>query len=890
MGAQTARAKSEAKNATVSKPRVEPTRASQNAAVDYSHPQHISSRLQGGSLLPLTTRARMERSFSRSFSDVRVHTGATASAITQTHAADALTVGNKIAFAPGQFRPGTSSGDHLIAHELSHVVQQGGSGGSLAAQAHTRSSSPSESAEVAADRAADRVMQGKPAGLLLSGLSTRGRIMRRARAGFSSLPAMTVATPIPGFGRKGDVARSGPSAVTTSLLSPAGNRLPATVGDAPARTAPKPNRGRAADPSVPNPAEPTEIKTPDETQTPIAKGESAPPTATVAGASAGASATEVEGGGLKAKADTAAKETATKKKEKDKEKLDQQEKDQKKRKEDAKEAVGEKKAKKKRKFGQVPGDRGAGAARAAAARLDDRAGALQHHEPAGQRIGAARAAAEPPANEGQSRAQGQQVGTVADTDVPAAEPETARQNMREAVEAAAPNNMEEMGRMGSNAQSIRNTLASNITGQVQGVRGTLDAINNPPPTEAPTPAEPQPDPEPAPGTAAPNLAAATPPPVPDETLDASEFKEEAESTLAANDIDDETLAKANEGPLSTVAQDKSSLDQSVEQAASRVRNAEGPALAETTATLETQEGTAQGEMTSTREGQQQTVLGEQDTTRTGEEGGRQSVSDQIDGIYNRAATEVNEKLNGLTENATQQFDQQQQTYLNEFTSTTRSELEDFKDRRYSGALGWTRWLKDRFVSINELSEVKTLYQRNLDRYIGQIDSLISNITSSIDQTITECQQILTDARTEIQTLIDELPANLQAEAEAAQARVEQQFAQLENRINQTAEAAKNALQQRRQKAMEDVNNALAEIQAENEALLDKIANFVNELAEALGKFMRLMTRITRMGIGAFLGSALSQAKDGVQNHLWGALQEAFKQWIFFKNSLPGATA
>lgn len=884
MRAQVAQAKPDAKHSTVSKARVEPAPISQAATVDSAKPEHISARLQGGSPLPLTTRERMERSFGRSFSDVRVHTGAVARDVTQTQSADALTVDQKIAFAPGQFRPGTHTGDHLIAHELAHVVQQGSGGGRSGVQAHAVASSSSESAEIAADQAADQVVQGKSAGLLPTGLSTRGRIMRRVRAGGSTLPVMTVAPPVPGFGRQGDVSRSVPSAVTTGLLSPAGNQLPATVGDAPARTAASPERGREPGRIAPSQRKAPSLKGPDETQTPLPPGEVSPPMVTVSGASAGAAPTDGQERETKAKTAGASQATAEKKKEKDKEKLDEQEEDQEKRNEAVKEEAGAAKAKKKRKFGQIPGDRGAAAAHAATARLTGRAGAMQHHEPAGQRITDARAAAEPPSNEGQARSQGSQVDVVAAAETPPSEPETARQDVRAAVEAAAPANMEEMDQMGSDerSQQIQSTLSGAITSQVQGVRGTLDTINNPPPATEPPPPVPQPEPEAAPGTPAPNLATATPPAVPEETLDASEFQEEAEGALNAQDIDNETLSRATEGPLRTLAEDKTALDQQVEQSASEARAAETPALTEAASALETQEGSAQGEMSATREGRQQQVLGEQDTTRTGEETERQTVSDQIQGIYTRAAEEVNGKLDGLTEQSTQQFDERQRQYLDDFSRDTRSELDDFKDERYSGALGWTDWIADRFVSINNLPAVKAIYQRNRDRYIQRIDGLIAEITGDIDRTIAECKQTLETAKQEIQILVDNLPTSLQEEARAAQQRVEQQFAQLEQRIDQAAESARNALQERRQQAIEAVDSALAEIQAENEALLDKIANFVNQLVELFGKFLQLLTRVTRMGIGSFISSSLDQAEEGVRNHLWGSLQETFKQWVFSK--------
>jgi len=84
----------------------------------------VQTRLGGGAPLEGSVRARMEGAFGRDFSHVRVHTGTHAGALTSELASRAFTVGSHVAFAPGEFHPGTPVGDALLAHELAHVVQQ----------------------------------------------------------------------------------------------------------------------------------------------------------------------------------------------------------------------------------------------------------------------------------------------------------------------------------------------------------------------------------------------------------------------------------------------------------------------------------------------------------------------------------------------------------------------------------------------------------------------------------------------------------------------------------------------------------------------------------------------------------------------------------------------
>jgi hypothetical protein len=89
-------------------------------------PAAISAQLGAGNSLDSTVRSRMESAFGYDFSRVRVHTDAKAAGLSAGLNARAFTVGSDVAFASGEYRPGTPVGDALIAHELAHVAQQRG--------------------------------------------------------------------------------------------------------------------------------------------------------------------------------------------------------------------------------------------------------------------------------------------------------------------------------------------------------------------------------------------------------------------------------------------------------------------------------------------------------------------------------------------------------------------------------------------------------------------------------------------------------------------------------------------------------------------------------------------------------------------------------------------
>lgn len=86
---------------------------------------------RGGRPLDSGVASQMSDAFGRSFSDVRVHSDPEGASTASAAGARALTVGSDIAFAAGEYRPGTLVGDALLAHELAHVAQQQGASGPM---------------------------------------------------------------------------------------------------------------------------------------------------------------------------------------------------------------------------------------------------------------------------------------------------------------------------------------------------------------------------------------------------------------------------------------------------------------------------------------------------------------------------------------------------------------------------------------------------------------------------------------------------------------------------------------------------------------------------------------------------------------------------------------
>lgn len=95
--------------------------------LDQSTTASIDSARSGGQPLEPTLRRSMEGAFGADFSSVRVHTGATADRLSADLGARAFTTGSDVFVRSSDYQPGSHAGRELLAHELTHVVQQGGS-------------------------------------------------------------------------------------------------------------------------------------------------------------------------------------------------------------------------------------------------------------------------------------------------------------------------------------------------------------------------------------------------------------------------------------------------------------------------------------------------------------------------------------------------------------------------------------------------------------------------------------------------------------------------------------------------------------------------------------------------------------------------------------------
>ena len=136
-------------------------------------PLHATS--QSGTHMDKRTQSSMSQHFGADFGGVKIHTDDHAVNLNRQFNARAFTVNNNIYFNQGEYNPGTKEGQHLLAHELVHTIQQGPASHS-AIQAKSIIDRPDSLHEQEADNIANSFTQARDSGYSSSALHMRSNM------------------------------------------------------------------------------------------------------------------------------------------------------------------------------------------------------------------------------------------------------------------------------------------------------------------------------------------------------------------------------------------------------------------------------------------------------------------------------------------------------------------------------------------------------------------------------------------------------------------------------------------------------------------------------------------------------------------------------------------
>lgn len=855
----------------------------------------------------------MEAAFRQPLGHVRVHTDAQAGTFTEAVSAEAATVGPQIAFAPNRFRPGTESGDHLLAHEVAHVVQHGSSE-PAALHGFGIPSQAAEPGEMEAERAADRVVSGGFAQVVPGrlGISTRSRILRRARAGAAtpisahdpalaaeSAVAAELAVAEQGERRKRKRQRGvaeppvpAPKETAAAGGEPSAPSAVVPPAEAPGRPAPtpldlRPGENAAAPPITPAapksvaPASPSQSAPAAETAaaTRVAAAETGgKPAPTVVGepavqadikadeadeaaavaeeaAATGSAVVAADEAGIGAEAGAGAAAAPAAASPAPQAEAPAAETPTEGAPEAGTEAEGEGGA---AAPAAAPSPQSAAedpAFQATMARVRAVARRQGHNNAARKKAAEAQAAAKGPPNEKEAKAAGSQVEKMDAKEPAPFETQTFEEALRAKIREVAPTNLKEMETF--KASGKMNQVKGAATGEVQrsteAAAGPIaTATEETPDASAQEAKEVTPlapfDPGPAPGGV--GAEAAAPKPKADAEIAMDDGPRELDQQMADSNVTEEQLENSNEPDFQNALGAKRDAEKDAAEAPERYRGEERQQVEGAQSRAAQQAETGLGEMHGSRAEQFGAVFGGQQEAQSEEEQTRATIAADIQAIYDETKSKVTDRLARLDEDVNAAFDAGADAAIAAATDHVNDRIFYYKLDRYLSipVVGQARWIRDQFLDLP--SEVEAFYTEGQAVFFSRMDGVISDVSSKVDTGLQEAKDEIATGRQRVADYVADLDASVRSIGETVAGNFQRNFDDLAGEVDSHRDQLIESLAQRYAQSLETLNQRFDEIHASNRGFVSKAADALAGVIETIKKLKEMLLSVASSAAAA----------------------------------------
>jgi len=284
------------------------------------------------------------------------------------------------------------------------------------------------------------------------------------------------------------------------------------------------------------------------------------------------------------------------------------------------------------------------------------------------------------------------------------------------------------------------------------------------------------------------------------------------------------------------------------------------------------------------------VTGAQEQAKSQDEQKRAEVANNIQQIYGKTKTSVEARLTQLDTDVQQAFAKGADDAKKVFEDYVDSRMEAYKEERYSGVLGWGRWLKDKIAGMP--SEVNVFYSQGRELYIARMDAVIDQVVGIVETGLAEAKAVVAQGRQEIQGYVASLPQSLQAVGQEAASGIQDQFNELEQSVDDKQNELIDTLAQQYNEKLQQVDADIEQRQAANQGLVQQAYNAVagvikkilqlkEMLVSALGRAGSVIMTIVNDPIG-FLGNLVTGVKKGFTgfvSKIGTYLEQGLVKWL-----------
>ncbi|KOY86948.1 hypothetical protein AD998_13045 [bacterium 336/3] len=462
----------------------------------------------------------------------------------------------------------------------------------------------------------------------------------------------------------------------------------------------------------------------------------------------------------------------------------------------------------------------------------------QHKETASTKRKKSEQAVNEKPTEKQAEVQNKKVKEVATTKEPLLQKEASQDLLRQKMKNAMPTTMEQVDEFKENKDlgEVNEMVKGKITEETVKVQQTYQTIENPEKADTPKAGTPLPQKtEPALPTNELGLGKDLLTPICDETLDTSQFTEEAQNLLDKEGITKEQLSEVKSGDLLEAKKELDTIDETAKVEPSKIKKTEKQEHASINQQLKSKEQTEKDKMRKEREAGLRNAQSTQKDTKDTLEKKKEEVSKNINGIYERVNKSVLDRLARLEKDIVRKFDAVQAKAMQDFEKNVNKKIDAYKKERYGDS--WFSWkkIKDWWTGIDNHPRVKQIFEEETKTFVETIDRAINDLMNESKRVIEGCKQEVAKAKQEIAEYVKSLPLTLQATGKEAQEKINKQLEELDKKIDKVAKQLEATLQEKRKKAIEALNEKIEKMKENLGSALSKAGKF---LLDAAFKFFK----------------------------------------------------
>jgi hypothetical protein len=519
------------------------------------------------------------------------------------------------------------------------------------------------------------------------------------------------------------------------------------------------------------------------------------------------------------------------------------------------------------------------------------------HEPANKKSQEAQNAAQSPASEIESKAQGNQVGEMEQAPTPAFNAAAFKAKLMERIKEAAPKNLDEADNFKDNNKlgSVKSEMQDKVKQEQTASQTPLEEkAKQAPDTSGIEPKSVTPLPPNEAGAATQNIGAQKAIPKAkgqgEVETPLQQSSQKLDQQMAGASITEEQLAKSNEPEFQTALAAKQETKTNANQAPQQYRQFEQNQLTQ-----------AKGEASVTAQQQLQGMHGDraqllsqvtnqQVVAKGSDEQERVKIAGDIQNIYQQTKTKVETTLNGLDSKVALAFDNGAAQAQKAFEDYVDKRMEAYKDERYSGLDGKGRWVKDLFLDLP--SEVNVFYEQGRQLYLKQMDVVLDKVVNIIGTALTNAKAEIANGRKRIQQYVTKLPQNLKNIGQQAATDIQSQFDELEQNVDSKQDQLINNLAQKYNEKLQTVDSRIEELKAANQGLVSKATNAMTGVINTINKLKEMLLSVLSKAAGVigniiqdpigFLGNLISGIKQGFENfagNITNHLQSGLIGWL-----------